>query len=62
MYLLAIFIPLFGSLIAGFGGRYLGKYSGYIATFCLFISCLLSYFIFYEVALSGTVCYFQWKP
>jgi NADH-ubiquinone oxidoreductase chain 5 len=63
MYLLAVFFPLFGSLIAGFGGRWIGnKGAGIITTGCLFSSFFLNCFIFYEVGLAGRPCTFQLSP
>jgi proton-translocating NADH-quinone oxidoreductase chain L len=63
MYLLAVFFPLFGSLIAGFGGRWIGNYgAGFITTACLASSFFLNCIIFYEVGLSGRVCHFQLSP
>jgi NADH-ubiquinone oxidoreductase chain 5 len=63
MYLLAVFFPLFGSLIAGFGGRWIGnKGAGIITTRCLFSSFFLNCFIFYEVGLAGRPCTFQLSP
>lgn len=52
MYLSLIFLPLMSFCLAGFFGRYLGsKGSCILTTSCLFISCLLSILVFYEVAL-----------
>ena len=58
MYLLILVFPLLGSLITGFGGRWLGYYGASIlSTTCVVIAMLLSIMAFYEVGLSGTVCY-----
>lgn len=58
MYLLIVFLPLLGSFTSGFFGRYLGKTgAAIIATTNVFISCLLSFLVFYEVALCGVPCY-----
>jgi NADH-quinone oxidoreductase subunit L len=57
MYLLVIFFPIFGALIAGFFGRFVGRYGSIIiSTSCMFLSFLTSLFIFYEVSLSNSVC------
>jgi NADH-quinone oxidoreductase subunit L len=64
MYLSIVFLPLISSLIVGFGGRFFGKkgvtvISPVIMFFCFFCSL----FIFYEVALSHSVCsirLFEW--
>jgi len=50
MYLLLILLPVIGSCFAGLFGKYLGsKGSVFLTTFCLFLSFLLSIFLFYEV-------------
>lgn len=60
MYLLIILLPLFGSLVAGFGGRYLGPKGSSVVTLSCMVSCfLLSVLAFYEVGLSGSVCSFR---
>ena len=52
MYLNLVFLPLISSIIAGLFGRNLGsKGSAIISVSCLFITFLLSLFLFYEVAL-----------
>lgn len=51
MYLLLIVLSLAGSIFAGLLGRQLGSYgSAFITTSCLFLSFLISLFIFYEVS------------
>ena len=58
MYITIIALPLIGSLISGFGGRWLGRYGASIlSTTCVGISFLLSILIFYEIGLCGTTCY-----
>ena len=58
MYLLIVFLSLIGSSIAGLFGRYLGFYgSAMLTTSCLFVSFLISLFVFYEVALVGCFVY-----
>ena len=57
MYLLVIFFPIMGALIAGLFGRFVGRYGSIIiSTTCMFLSFLISLFIFYEVSLSNSVC------
>lgn len=54
MYLLIIFLPLIGSFLSGFLGRFLGsKGSGLITTSFLFLSLLLSSYAFINVGLEG---------
>lgn len=58
MYLLILALPLFGSLITGFLGRFLGRYgAGIFSTTCVIISMLFSSIAFYEVGLLKTICY-----
>lgn len=58
MYLLIIFLPLLGTLISGFGGRWLGCYgSSVVATACVILSALLSLLSFYEIGFGGYPCY-----
>ena len=60
MYLLLVFLSLIGSCLAGLFGRYLGPIgSGFITTSCLFLSLLISFFVFYEVALIGCPVYIK---
>ena len=56
MYLLIIFLPFFGSILTGFGGRWLGYYGASIfSTFCIFISMLLSFFAFFEILVCNSL-------
>ena len=58
MYLLIIFLPLLGSFIAGFFGRYIGKHGSAIVTTMNVVSAaVLSLITFYEVALCGVPCH-----
>nr|YP_009774169.1 NADH dehydrogenase subunit 5 [Caulacanthus okamurae]QIZ74786.1 NADH dehydrogenase subunit 5 [Caulacanthus okamurae] len=58
MFLLIVILPLLGSLISGFGGRWLGsKGSSIYATACVAFSSLLSLCAFYEIGLAGTSCH-----
>jgi len=60
MYLLLIFLSIIGSCLAGLFGRYLGPWgSSIITTSCLFLSLLLSFFAFYEVAFVGCCVYIK---
>ena len=63
MYLLIVFLPLIGSLTAGFLGRFLGRYGASILTItCVFFAFLLSLFSLYEVGFSGVPCYLIVAP
>ena len=60
MYLILIFLPLIGSIVAGLFGRFFGpKGSAVITVVCLFITLLTSFFAFYEVALNGSPVYIK---
>ena len=60
MYLLLVFLSVIGSCLAGLFGRYLGSWgSAIITTGCLFLSFLISLFVFYEVALVGCFVYIK---
>lgn len=60
MYLSIVFLPLVGSFLAGFLGRYLGrKGSALVTTGSVSTSALLSFVAFYEVALCATPCHLQ---
>lgn len=63
MYLLIVFLPLFGCILSGGFGRFLG-YRGapILATLCLFASCFLSWIAFYEVGFCGSPCQFSLTP
>nr|YP_009546480.1 NADH dehydrogenase subunit 5 [Gelidium kathyanniae]AYO27828.1 NADH dehydrogenase subunit 5 [Gelidium kathyanniae] len=63
MYITIIWLPLLGSLISGFGGRWLGRYgAGIFSTTCVISSFILSLLIFYEVGFCGTICQFSLLP
>jgi len=52
MYILLVFLPLLGSLIAGFFGRFLGyRGASLISIFCVSSSFFFSLLCFFEVAL-----------
>jgi len=58
MYLSIVFLPLIGSFSAGLFGRFLGPLgSGFVSSFCVFLTFSLSLFTFYEVAFLGSPCY-----
>jgi NADH:ubiquinone oxidoreductase subunit 5 (subunit L)/multisubunit Na+/H+ antiporter MnhA subunit len=53
MYLNVLIFPFLGSIIAGLFGKIFGRaVIRVIAVFCIFITFLVSLFIFYEVGLS----------
>ena len=63
MYLLIVIFPLFGSLIVGFLGRFLGRYGASIfATACVLHSLFLSILAFYEVGVLENPCYLTLMP
>nr|AHA41626.1 NADH dehydrogenase subunit 5a [Colponema vietnamica]ATY40846.1 NADH dehydrogenase subunit 5a [Colponema vietnamica] len=56
MLLLVVFLPLFGFISGAFFGRYIGRQGvAFLTTFLMIITTCLSYFLFYDVALSGNV-------
>ncbi len=59
-----VFLPLLGAIIAGFFGRMIGdKAAQYIPCVLLTASALISYYLFFAVALGGdprTVVLFEW--
>lgn len=60
MYLLILYFPLMSFLIIGFFGRFLGTIGcNIVATLNMFFNLMLSFFIFYEVVLGGSVCFFK---
>jgi NADH-ubiquinone oxidoreductase chain 5 len=57
MYLGILYFPLIGSLVVGFGGKWLGHQGAIrITTSCIGIAALLSLFVFFEVCLSSSFC------
>lgn len=63
VYLNIVFLPFLGSLIAGFGGRFLGsKGAALITIFSIGICSLFSFICFYEVAICGVSCYLKISP
>jgi NADH:ubiquinone oxidoreductase subunit 5 (subunit L)/multisubunit Na+/H+ antiporter MnhA subunit len=60
MYLLILYFPLISFLIIGFFGRFLGAHGcNILATLNMFFNFLLSFFIFYEIVLGGSTCFFK---
>uniref|UniRef100_A0A4D6BM09 NADH-ubiquinone oxidoreductase chain 5 n=1 Tax=Balbiania investiens TaxID=111861 RepID=A0A4D6BM09_9FLOR len=58
MYLLIVMLPLFGAIISGLGGRWIGRYgSCLLSTTCVILSFLLSVLAFYEIGFGGAPCY-----
>lgn len=63
MYLLIVFLPLLGSSVAGFFGRFLGSEgTAIITTMCVSFSSIFSFISFYEVALGASACYIRIAP
>nr|QWK44508.1 NADH dehydrogenase subunit 5 [Desmarestia aculeata] len=63
MYLNIVFLPLLGSVIAGFFGRFLGgRGTGLVTMFCVGLSFCLSGLAFYEVGLGGSCTYLYLMP
>lgn len=63
MYLLVISLPLFGSLAAGFLGRFLGfRGASLLTILCVFLTTVCSLGIFYEVALAASPCSISLAP
>jgi len=60
MYLVLILLTIIGSCLAGFFGKHLGsKGSAILTTSCLFVSFLMSIFLFYEVILIDCPVYIK---
>nr|YP_010127838.1 NADH dehydrogenase subunit 5 [Lessonia flavicans]QPP20365.1 NADH dehydrogenase subunit 5 [Lessonia flavicans] len=63
MYLNIVFLPLLGSLVVGFFGRFLGgRGSGLVTISCIGFSFFLSGLAFYEVGLNGSPTYLYLMP
>nr|BCT43211.1 NADH dehydrogenase subunit 5 [Musa textilis] len=63
MYLLIVFLPLLGSSVAGFFGRFLGSEGTAIMTTTLVsLSSIFSLIAFYEVAPGASACYLRISP
>lgn len=58
MYLLIIVLPFLGSIIIGFGGRWLGYYgASLVSTFCVSFSMFLSILSFFEIGFGNTIVF-----
>ncbi len=54
IYILIVFLPLIGALIAGLFGRMIGpRPAEYVTTTCLVIAAALSWFVFIQVGFNG---------
>nr|YP_009519758.1 NADH dehydrogenase subunit 5 [Nepenthes ventricosa x Nepenthes alata]AYC21389.1 NADH dehydrogenase subunit 5 [Nepenthes ventricosa x Nepenthes alata] len=63
MYLLIVFLPLLGSSVAGFFGRFLGSEgTAIMTTTCVSFSSIFSLIAFYEVAPGASACYLRIAP
>jgi len=52
MYLFLVFLPLIGTILSGFGGRWIGNFGAkYVATTGIALAFFCSLYAFYEVAL-----------
>lgn len=60
MYLLIVFLPLISSIVTLLYSNKMGR-QGAIQVTCagVITACMLSYIAFYEVALSGSICYVE---
>ena len=63
MYLVLVFLPLFGSISAGLFGRLIGREGAkYIPTACVGTAAFLSWIALYEVGLAGSPVYIDLIP
>nr|WDS46531.1 NADH dehydrogenase subunit 5 [Aristolochia fimbriata] len=63
MYLLIVFLPLLGSSVAGFFGRFLGSEgTAIMTTTCVSFSSIFSFIAFYEVAPGASASYLRIAP
>ena len=64
MYILVLSLPFLSTLISGFAGRLIGsKGSGFLTSFFIALTWIISLFIFYEVGFLNSTCYieiFKW--
>lgn len=57
MYLLILFLPLFSAIVSGFFGRFISKKgSTLLSCLSLIFTAIISYYIFYEVVISQSIC------
>lgn len=60
MLLTLLLLPLFGSILAGFGSRFIGrKGSAILTTSLMAISVFLSFIIFFHVAVKGRLYFMK---
>jgi len=60
MYLLVIYLSFISMCITGLFGRFIGINGTFIISVgTMFVLLLISFFIFFEVSLSGSVCSFK---
>lgn len=63
MYLLILCLPLWGSLISGFTGRWIGTYgSSLITTLFIFCNFIISIFIFIEITILNSLIHITFVP
>lgn len=63
MYLLILCLPLLGSLISGFAGRWIGTYgSSFLTTFFIFCNFIISVFIFFEINVAASLIHITFVP
>jgi NADH:ubiquinone oxidoreductase subunit 5 (subunit L)/multisubunit Na+/H+ antiporter MnhA subunit len=56
MYIIVLFLPLLSFFFVGLFGKYFGRIlCKLLAVSCIFVTFLLSLFIFYEIGLSHSV-------
>ena len=60
MYLVVLYLPIINFLIISFCGRFIGhKGSYWLATINIFFVTIISYMIFFEVVINGSICFFS---
>ena len=63
MYLLTLCLPLWGSLISGFAGRWIGTYgSSILSTLFIFCNFAISVLIFYEINIAHSLIHIYFSP
>jgi len=63
MYFLILTLPLISTIISGLFGRWIGgRGAGIIGTLCIFLTFLISIFVFYEVAFLRMPCLISLSP
>lgn len=57
MYLVLIFLPLIGSLVSSLFTNFISKKgASFITIFCMILTSLLSFSVFYEIILCNSIC------